>query len=119
MNGETHDLSLLSLDELVTLKVQIARDRDAIDSQLDEAKAKAAATGEYAPLDWFHRAKSARQFKTRDYQLVEAEIAKRNRKAKESKKDLIRGYFIEVAREQLDKDTFDLYLEEARFRADV
>lgn len=83
-------------------------------SQIDGAKATAAATGEYGDRDWFNRVNFAYRMLAKEHQAIQREIGERNRKQRKHGGDRTAQAFIEAARRRLDSELFRSLLDEAQ-----
>lgn len=93
-----------SLDE------EIAR----IKAQLELADLNRREFGEMADPDWYRRAKYALRIKGIRVQAIQTELAERKGEHRIS----LETRFIEVARDELDKEVFENIMEQARMMAE-
>lgn len=86
-----------------------------IRTQIEYASTKAHETGEYAPADWYVRAKAALRFKGRRHQELLREIARLRRedRAKRNGGLAFEHAFIDAARRRLAPETFTDLMREA------
>lgn len=108
------------VESLELLSQQIGLDLLNIKNQIEEAKAKAAVEGIYAPADWMARAKHALRLKGLQHQYLLREIAKRKKNETRIANDKLskefERRFIAVAKNMLPEEVF-LSLIEATNRA--
>lgn len=102
-----YDIRKMTADQLEMLEMALQGDITAIRDQMGAATARRWETGEYASADWFRRARTAREIKARQLEMV-----KRTRKAKREAERRSHGrafhqYFMDAARSALPPDTFD------------
>ena len=91
----------------------VASDIAVIKRQINEAKSKAASTGDYSDTDWFHRANAALRYKGVEHQSLLQEKGKRSRAKKEAHTNTFERAFLQAARQILDADTFRVIMDAA------
>jgi hypothetical protein len=106
---EIIDPDAMTREELLALKARLMDEMDSIQYQLDEAKAKAAETGEYADPDWFRRAEYARRRRGRAVQRIDMALSKK----KQFNRDAFEAAFVDAARSVLTRDAFSAVTEAA------
>lgn len=101
-------ISVMTNCELENKQIELRHDISDIKAQIEEYLITKRHLGEkdFEDDDWLNKAIKARRLKNHQYQLVCREIGKRNRKAKEGEKKFS-DFFVDVARVNLDKQTFD------------
>lgn len=82
-------------------------------SQIEGAKANAAATGDYSDRDWYNRANLAYRMVAKEHQTCLREIGERNRARRRANGDSVDRRFISIARHRLDPDLFKSIMDEA------
>lgn len=120
--GAVVDTDTLATAEVALLKLTLESQIGEIVHQIDEAKAVALETGEYANPHWFANAKLALRLHRRDAQRLQEELAQRRRADKlaaHTKKEpriILADFFVDVCREKMDHAVFDAVMAEARRR---
>jgi|JI10StandDraft_1071094.scaffolds.fasta_scaffold273698_1 hypothetical protein len=131
---EEIDLSKLSREELLELRVKLDKENDSIKMQIEAAEAKARQTNEYADNKWYQSAKTAKKIHGRQTQAVALELSKRKAQkrtdarlaasqdppkiTRENKNISIQKAFVDIARTKLDPTLFNQILSEAKVYAD-
>lgn len=87
-------------ETLLGWKQVIDEDIMRIGLQIDEAKAKKQATGEYADPNWFHKARTAKKM----YGMLSQQIQRQLSKVKERDRKEFNEQFIDVCYRELDSD---------------
>ena len=77
IDGRTYDLAELSREELLDLKLGLDTTVDDIRTQLDQARSRARASGQYADPRWYHSARRARQRVARKSQTIQHQLSRR------------------------------------------
>ena len=114
MGSHSIDVSNLTREQILDMLPQLTAEMDEIRTQIEDAKAKAAATGDYADREWFRRAKYALRAKGRLHQQLQYRLGTlRKPKSPQS----MAQHFIDVARETLSSDQFHQILQTAMGRA--
>jgi hypothetical protein len=119
IDGEVVDVRKATKLEVIALRNRLNGEIAEIAAQIDAAKARAQATGEYADPEWFRRAVAAKRYKGADVQRANQALSL----IKERDTRRFESVFIDVARRHLDKGTFtmlmDLAHDELPNRSDV
>ncbi|OGY41886.1 MAG: hypothetical protein A2Y82_05540 [Candidatus Buchananbacteria bacterium RBG_13_36_9] len=96
-----------TIEELTALKSLVNEDITSIKNQLDEAKAKLIANGEYADANWHQKANAAKRIKGQLSQRIQEELSRKKQirlaeerkqkdeRRKQNEKDQV-GYLIEA-----------------------
>lgn len=106
----------LSHDELREKAQRLLADIDSIKTQIDSARATAAATGEYADREWFIRANHALRVKQRQHQALLIEIGRAGKAERKARAVRFETVFIETARELVPQEQFNTIFQLARIR---
>lgn len=85
-----------------------------LEAKMDAAKARLAATGEYADPDWWARIKIRKRFTGQYHQQLLRHAARLRRGQRAVAGDTLERAFIEAARKLLHPDTFSAIMEEAQ-----
>ena len=104
------------LEELLWEKEQELARLDSIKAQVEEARRKAAITGDYSDSDWYNRAEGAQRACSRNVQKINHDISAINRKLKRlniEESDSEYRRFRIAAHRLLDADTFQRIVDEA------
>ncbi len=109
-NGQNIDLDGLTRVELLELKLDLGQDINSIKSQVERARVNLIKRGEYADPDWYQRALTACKIKQNQVQRIQIELGKRKR----NQTGKFENAFIDLARQLLHQDTFDLLMDQAR-----
>lgn len=91
-----------------------------IRAQLDDAKSKAALTGDYSDSDWFRRAEGAKRACSRKLQQIQNDIGTTKRKIKQLNREHGESEhkcFVRAAFKMLDKTMFEAIMLEAKAMA--
>lgn len=86
---------------------------DAIKSQLEEARAQTAETGDYSDGDWYLRAQRALRHNQRELQKAQRELGEANRQARLATASTLERRFMTAAKARLTPDLFNDILTEA------
>ena len=115
--GEIIDLADpgLTRQDLLNLKLEIEREKDSIQAQLNAAREKAAETGAYADRSWWNRANYAKLCMGRNVQAIQHELGRRSREAKADGRAW-RDHFFDVVQDRMGREIFMEYVEEAKAR---
>lgn len=106
--------SCTTQDRALALKIELDANIAQVTTQIDEARARAAAEGEYADRDWYHRASYAKKRLGRLSQTLQLKI----RELKGRREHDVTRYFVDAARRRLQPDVFhDLMTEALDMRA--
>jgi len=114
-HDEKHDLSEINdRNLLLTMKAEIDADIDNIRDQLKRAEVTLKTTGKYADPDWYWKAVRARKLKARDSQKIQLRLGQIRKERKGRK--TVSDFFVDIAKERLERGQFYDYLDEAEFR---
>jgi hypothetical protein len=109
------DVNSLSREQILDMLPQLTAEMDEIRTQIEDAKAKAAATGDYADREWFRRAKYALRAKGRLHQQLQYRLGVL-RKERSTQSTEVEKQFVNVAREVLPDEQFHRILQTAMGR---
>ncbi len=107
------DLRHKSREELLRTKSFLEAELSSIRTQLDRARADARKLGRFADLSWWGKVHQALRIKGRQCQQIQLEL----RRFRLAKQQSVESYFLEVARERMDPEVFQTFLETAKRRA--
>lgn len=106
VSGQTYNLNILSMEELIALTVELKPQIADIEAQINEARQRLNSDGIRADEDWWARVNQAFRIKTRLLEEINHQIrmvcAKR-----------LPQIFLELAQKYLDQETYDDLLEKA------
>jgi hypothetical protein len=108
------EMKIIPTQDLVRRADDLLENIAGIKAQLEAAKGKAVANGEYSDPDWFSRAQFALRMKGREHQMILTEIAARRKEEKRKANDTVERRFIDVARRRLDPELFGELMREAQ-----
>jgi hypothetical protein len=114
--GASVDTDLCSLEELIAHKAVLDEQIISIDSQIQFAIAHRHETGQYADPHWMTNAKIALKQKRRAQQQLMVETSRRRkaqRQIEHNQERPLSDYFVEICKERMPADLFDLLVEEA------
>jgi hypothetical protein len=107
------DLSGLTDDELMAVKLSVETDMASVKQQLDEAKGNARAYGEYSDPDWYSRANGAKRFLGITHQKILGEISQRRRSRGSENTLSFERAFVQAAKLRLTEALFYDLVDEA------
>jgi hypothetical protein len=110
------DVDSLTREQILDMLPQLTAEMDEIRTQIEDAKAKAASTGDYADREWFRRAKYALRAKGRLHQQLQYRLGVL-RKERSTQSTEVEKQFVNVAREVLPDEQFHRILQTAMGRA--
>lgn len=112
--GAELDLWLRKLtdEELATTKADLEEDIGMIKSQIQEARARAASSGDYSDADWYRRANGAQRVKAVQFNACCREQGRRRRETANRNRASLgnnpwESAFCKAARELLKPETFE------------
>lgn len=101
-------------EELQARLDEVSEELASIRLQVDTAKSRARAQGEYSDPDWFHRAQFALRMKGQEHQRIQRELSRRKKRAREHADNSIGECFIRAAKRRLDEEVFTDIMAEAK-----
>ena len=106
VSGQTYNLNILSMEELIALTVELKPQITGIKSQIDEARERFEKDGVRANEDWWKRVNQALRIKDRQLEEINHQI-----RMVRSKR--LPQVFLEVAKNNLTTEIFNNLMEDA------
>ncbi len=100
-------------DDLLAEQQELLDAINSIKTQIADAKARAASTGDYSDRNWYSRATFALKKKQQRYQMLMHEIGEMNRKARRVQSESFGEEVIRSCKRLLDKETFAMVMDDA------
>ncbi len=102
-----------SREELLRTKQQLETEITSIRTQLDRARRESREMGRFAKVLWWCKIHQALRIKGRQCQQIQFELGR----LRTARQHSVEGHFLDVARERMDPEKFQTFLETARQRA--
>ena len=100
------DTDEMSLDELQNINDNMQMDIDMMQVEIDTAKAKRVATGEYSDIEWWRKINLALRLTRRNRQRLIRAITEKKKSQKQAENKTFERTFIQLAKTTLEPATF-------------